>query len=97
MNSQLEDSIKSIALGVLMPAVLTFLALPYLRGLETRTRGGIVLNEMQAVGRGCLFLGAALCIHAFFLRGYENHPALRRALLFAGTAVVVTSLYLSFQ
>ena len=96
MNSQLEDSIKSIALGVLMPAVLTFLALPYLRGLETRTRGGIVLNEMQAVGRGCLFLGID-CIHAFFLRGYENHPALRRALLFAGTAVVVTSLYLSFQ
>jgi len=97
MNTELPDRIKSFLIGILLPAWITFLAAGYIAGQQTRTRHGLPLNRLQGLGWGLGLLGMALCIHAFGLRTYHNHPAAKHAVLAAGAGSFIAGLYLWFR
>ena len=83
---------------ILLPVVLTLLAIPYLIGHETRSpRRAVPLSPTHAFAWGSLLLGMALCTHAWFFRNYENHPVVKYVVLAVGIASLAISLWLDLQ
>jgi hypothetical protein len=86
----LRDQIKSLLAGILLPALLVYLAIPYLTGEDTMSpRRGGPLTKAEAFGWGLLFLGSALCIHAWGLRTYDDYPLIRYIQWFLGGVAIV--------
>jgi hypothetical protein len=86
---------KSFCIGIALPAVLLFLAVPYLLGHDNRSpRLGRLLNSEQAFGWGLSFLGFAICSHAIGIEAYQNRPFVRYSLLALGSLAVITGFIL---
>jgi len=61
-----EGRINSIIMQIALPSVLVLLAVPHLTGPGTRRpRRNFSLTPSQASGWGLLFVGLAICSHAW--------------------------------
>jgi hypothetical protein len=96
MSDGITDRIKSFVLGIVLPLVLLYLAVPYMTGDCLRTRKGNILTPVHALGYGLSYLSWGLCIHAFFYHRYENHTGIKWAIVAAGVISYVAGLYLEF-
>ena len=95
MSEEIEDRIKSFVIGILFPLFLTCVAVA--RMTSNHTRFGSSLTPLQAFGYGLWPFGMALCTHAFFYQGYDNHPGIKWAVIAVGVVSLVFGTYLEFR
>ena len=96
MSEEIKDRIKSFVLGIVLPLPYTFLAGGYMTGACTRTRKGRPLTPPQAFAYGLTYLGVALCLHASFYERYDNHPAVKYAIIAIGLVFIFLGIYRTF-
>ena len=95
MSEELKDQYKSWVIGILLPLLVTYVAVG--RMASNHTRSGTPLAPLQAFGYGLWPFGFALCTHAFFYQRYDNHPGIKGAVIAAGVLLGVFGTYLQFR
>ncbi len=95
MSNDIEEGVKSFVLGMLFPAALVVLAVPYLAGHDRRSpKFGVLLSTPHALAYGTSYLSLALCFHALFFRAYDNHQGVKYRVLASAIASFGLSLWL---
>jgi hypothetical protein len=82
-----KEHLKGIVMGILLPVFVVLRYAPYITGDRTRYKRHDYGSE--AVWIGIAGIGIALCLHAFFYDGYDNHKLAKCIVLFIGITMII--------